>query len=64
MGVGLWQARLLVSACGFTGAFLLAGADVTAQHLLPVALPVGFVTVVAGGGYLVWLLVREVRRRR
>ncbi|MFP5022492.1 FecCD family ABC transporter permease [Pseudonocardia phyllosphaerae] len=46
-----------------TGALLLAGADVTAQRLLPVAVPVGVVTVVAGGGYLVWLIVREVRRR-
>lgn len=47
----------------FTGAFLLAGADVTAQHLLPVTTPVGVVTVVAGGGYLVWLIIREVRHR-
>lgn len=55
---------MTLAPAAFTGAFLLAGADVTAQHLLPVALPVGVVTVVAGGGYLVWLLIREVRRRR
>nr|WP_256979988.1 iron chelate uptake ABC transporter family permease subunit [Rhodococcus sp. 15-1154-1] len=55
---------ITLAPAAFTGAFLLAAADVTAQHLLPVALPVGVVTVVAGGGYLVWLLIREVRRRR
>lgn len=49
------------AAC--TGALLLAGADVVAQHLLPVSLPVGVVTVVLGGSYLVWLIVVEVRRR-
>lgn len=53
-----------LAPAAFTGAFLLAAADVTAQNLLPVELPVGVVTVVAGGGYLVWLLIREVRRRR
>ncbi len=52
-----------VAPAAFTGALLLALADVVAQHLLPVALPVGVVTVVVGGGYLVWLIVREVRRR-
>lgn len=46
-----------------TGAVLLAIADVTAQHLLPRSLPVGVVTVVVGGGYLVWLIIHEVRRR-
>lgn len=45
------------------GALLLVSADYTAQHLLPVTLPVGLVTVVAGGGYLAWLLVAEARRR-
>lgn len=53
-----------VAPAAFTGAFLLLAADVTAQHLLPVALPVGVVTVVIGGAYLVWLIVHEVRRRR
>lgn len=45
------------------GALMLVAADVIAQHLLPVVLPVGVVTVVVGGAYLVWLIVREVRRR-
>jgi ABC-type enterobactin transport system permease subunit len=53
-----------LAPAAFTGALLLAAADVTAQNLLPVELPVGVVTVVAGGAYLVWLLIREVRRRR
>jgi iron complex transport system permease protein len=53
---------LVAAAC--TGALLLAAADLIAQHLLPVALPVGVVTVVIGGGYLVRLMVHEVRRRR
>lgn len=52
-----------VMPAALTGAFLLSGSDVIAQHLLPVAMPVGVVTVVIGGGYLVWLIIREVRRR-
>lgn len=52
-----------LAPAALTGALLLAGADVTAQNLLPTALPVGIVTVVVGGCYLVWLLVAEVRRR-
>ncbi len=45
------------------GAALLAAADLIAQHALPGAgLPVGAVTVCLGGGYLVWLLIRESRR--
>ncbi len=52
-----------VAPAAFTGAFALVVADVVAQHLLPSTLPVGVVTVVIGGGYLVWLIVHEVRRR-
>lgn len=47
-----------------TGALLLSTADLVAQHALPRVLPVGVVTVVVGGSYLVWLLIHEVRRRR
>lgn len=47
----------------FTGALVLAAADLAAQHLLTVTLPVGVVTVIIGGGYLVWLIIHEVRRR-
>lgn len=46
------------------GALLLLGADTAAQHVLPTALPVGVVTVIVGGGYLVWLLIHEARRRK
>ncbi len=52
-----------VAPAAFMGALVLVAADVVAQHLLPTTLPVGVVTVVAGGGYLVWLIIREVRHR-
>ena len=45
------------------GALVLVTADIVAQHALPTALPVGLVTVVIGGAYLVWLLIHETRRR-
>jgi iron complex transport system permease protein len=52
---------LLPSA--LTGAVLLLGADLVAQLLLsPVSLPVGVVTTALGGAYLIWLLIRQVRR--
>lgn len=46
------------------GAVVLLASDIVAQHALPTSLPVGVVTVVVGGGYLIWLLIHEVRRRR
>lgn len=56
-GVALLPAAL-------TGAVLLLAADVAAQMALaPVNLPVGVVTTGIGGGYLIWLLMREARRR-
>ncbi|MDR2294155.1 MAG: iron chelate uptake ABC transporter family permease subunit [Microbacterium sp.] len=59
---GAARASLLVSA--LVGAALLSSADLIAQHLVPgVRLPVGAVTVVIGGAYLVWLLTREGKRR-
>ncbi|ROR93124.1 iron complex transport system permease protein [Salana multivorans] len=54
---------IAVAPAACTGALLLVGADLVAQHALPTALPVGIVTVVAGGAYLVWLIIREVRHR-
>ncbi|GAA1182411.1 iron chelate uptake ABC transporter family permease subunit [Nesterenkonia xinjiangensis] len=51
---------LVPAAC--TGAALLLAADAVAQHALPSPLPVGVVTVVIGGGYLIWLLIHEMRR--
>jgi iron complex transport system permease protein len=47
-----------------TGALVLAAADLvakTATH--PVPMPVGVVTTAIGGAYLIWLLLREVRKR-
>ncbi|WP_336632724.1 MULTISPECIES: FecCD family ABC transporter permease [unclassified Microbacterium] len=45
------------------GAALLSLSDWIAQHGLgDRVLPVGVVTVCIGGGYLVWLLIREARR--
>ncbi|TPW77021.1 iron chelate uptake ABC transporter family permease subunit [Schumannella sp. 10F1B-5-1] len=54
-GIPLIPAALL-------GAVLLLAADQLAQNALP-GVPVGVVTVCVGGGYLIWLLVREARRR-
>lgn len=46
------------------GALLLVGSDAIARvAFAPQLLPVGVVTVCLGGGYLVWLLIREARRR-
>ena len=45
-----------------TGACLLLGADLVAQHVLPVSLPVGVVTVSIGGLYLLYLIVLENRK--
>lgn len=44
------------------GGLLLLVADFIAQHLLPVTLPAGVVTVVIGGMFLVWMIVHEIRR--
>jgi iron complex transport system permease protein len=49
----------------FVGALLLTGADFIAQHLFEGgALPVGVVTGLIGGAYLVWLLITERRAGR
>lgn len=62
-------ARRLARVPGFapalaalTGGALLAAADWTAQHALPVPLPVGIVTAGLGGGHFLWLLLREARQ--
>ncbi|MDT9591528.1 iron chelate uptake ABC transporter family permease subunit [Nocardioides zeae] len=51
-----------VLGSALVGAVLLGLGDVIAQHALPARLPVGAVTVVIGGMYLVWLLFRESGR--
>jgi iron complex transport system permease protein len=57
------SAGLPLGASALTGALLLLAADLVAQHVLPTAVPVGIVTVVIGGVYLIALLVRQARRR-
>ncbi|MBB4894315.1 iron complex transport system permease protein [Streptomyces olivoverticillatus] len=55
--------NLLPSMC--VGAAMLVGADLAAQRVFPGhQLPVGVVTGVLGGGYLVWLLAAERRAGR
>lgn len=59
----LGRTPLVVTA--LMGAFLLLVSDVIATRAFaPQVLPVGVVTVVIGGGYLCWLLYREMRVRR
>ncbi|MET9964878.1 iron chelate uptake ABC transporter family permease subunit [Streptomyces sp. NPDC006356] len=48
---------------GVVGGALLLGSDLIAQHVVPLTVPVGVVTVVLGGGYLVWLLIHQARNR-
>ncbi|GAA4664358.1 iron chelate uptake ABC transporter family permease subunit [Streptomyces chumphonensis] len=56
-------ANLLPSLC--VGAALLVGADLLAQHAVTGrVLPVGVVTGLVGGAYLVWLLATERRAGR
>jgi iron complex transport system permease protein len=57
------SAGLPLVASALTGAFLLLIADFAAQHWVPQDLPVGVVTVVVGGVYLLWLLANEARRK-
>lgn len=57
-------AEIPLAATAVIGGLLLLGSDLVAQHVIPLPLPVGVVTVVFGGIYLVWLLVREARRTK
>ncbi|MGW2654621.1 FecCD family ABC transporter permease [Streptomyces sp. NPDC001478] len=50
-------------ASGLFGAVLLTGADLIARAVLPASLPVGVVTAVIGGPFLVYLLVRANLRQ-
>ncbi len=52
-----------VLTSALAGAVLVAGSDVVAQHLLPLAqaVPVGVVTGAVGGPYLIWLLATHRR---
>ncbi|GAA2260313.1 iron-enterobactin ABC transporter permease [Glycomyces scopariae] len=44
------------------GAFLLVTCDMVALNVPPIALPVGLMTIILGGAYLVWLLVAQSRK--
>lgn len=55
--------HLSLTLSALFGALLLLGSDLVAQHVLPVTLPVGVVTVSVGGAYLVLMIVWEIRRR-
>ena len=57
------SAGVALAPAAALGALLLVASDIVAQHVLPVPLPVGVVTVVVGGGYLIWILVHEARSR-
>lgn len=56
-------AGIALAPSALVGAVVLLASDIVAQHVLPIPLPVGLVTVVVGGLYLVWLLIHETRRR-
>ena len=45
-------------AAALVGAIVVLAADAVAQHLLPIALPVGVVTGAVGAPFLLWLLMR------
>lgn len=54
---------LLLSSC--SGGVLLLGADILARGLLaPQELPVGIITAIVGGSYLLWLMHRTTGRRQ
>ena len=54
---------LSLTLSGLVGALVFLASDAVAQHVLPVTLPVGVVTVSVGGSYLIVMIVSEIRRR-
>ncbi|RJO74847.1 iron ABC transporter permease [Nocardia panacis] len=50
---------ITLAVTGLAGAVLLVGCDLTAQHLLPVHVPVGVVTATIGAPWLLLLMLRE-----
>lgn len=56
------SAGIALAPAALVGSAVLVASDVVAQHVLPTPLPVGLVTVVVGGLYLVFLLINESRR--
>lgn len=57
MTAGPMSGSVMLFTC-MLGGFFLLGADVVAQHALPVTLPVGVVTAVVGAPYFLFLLYR------
>jgi iron complex transport system permease protein len=57
------SAGLPLVPSALVGAAVLLVADLLAQHVLAGTVPVGVVTIVLGGGYLLWLVAQEARRR-
>ncbi|WP_248283220.1 FecCD family ABC transporter permease [Cryobacterium arcticum] len=57
-------ATLALLPAAVAGALLLLASDLVAQRAFaPTQLPVGVMTVIVGGAYFVWLLIREGRRQ-
>jgi iron complex transport system permease protein len=50
-----------VTGSALTGAALITAADALARVVAPVELPVGVVTSVLGGPFLLWVLFRSHR---
>ena len=53
-----------IIAAGLVGSIIVLGADLVAQHLVPVALPTGVITGIIGAPYLIWLLATVNREGR
>ncbi|KOG78284.1 ABC transporter permease [Kitasatospora aureofaciens] len=55
------RSRVPVLASGLVGGALIAGADALGRVIAPVEIPVGVVTSVLGGPFLLWVLFRPER---
>lgn len=53
---------LSLTLSALVGALVLLASDLIAQHVLPMTLPAGVVTVSVGGLYLVAMIIQEIRR--
>ncbi len=53
-----------ILAAGLVGSIIVLGADLVAQHVVPVALPTGVITGIIGAPYLIWLLATVNREGR
>ncbi|MFF4727212.1 iron chelate uptake ABC transporter family permease subunit [Streptomyces mirabilis] len=60
---GASPVKLALAASALTGALIVVGADLVARTLVPpLEIPVGALTSLVGGPYLLWLLGRSGRR--